>query len=74
MPFYANPTNTQPIFTRYSLDAICSNSHFSHAKATRELGFQPRPAFQAIADAVRWFQQGPAADVPIPATMPKTAI
>ncbi|MGD0750024.1 MAG: NAD-dependent epimerase/dehydratase family protein [Anaerolineales bacterium] len=74
MPFYANLTNTQPIFTRYSLDAICSNSHFSHAKATRELGFQARPASQVITDAVRWFQQGPAAEVPIPATMPKTAI
>jgi len=74
MPFYAELTGTQPIFTRYSLDAICSNSHISHAKATRELGFQPRPASQAITDAVRWFQDGSAADGPIPATMPKVAI
>ena len=44
MPLYGELTGTQPIFTRYSLDAIGSNSHFSHAKASRELGFQPRPA------------------------------
>ena len=55
MPFLARLTGTQPIFTRYSLDAVCSNSHISHAKAGRALGFQPRPARQAIADAVRWF-------------------
>jgi dihydroflavonol-4-reductase len=73
MPFYARLTGTAPIFTRYSLDVIGSNSHFSHAKATRELGFQPRPASQAITDAVRWFQQGPAADFPIPSPMPKAA-
>jgi dihydroflavonol-4-reductase len=66
MPLYGGLTGTLPIFTRYSLDAIESNSHISHAKATRELGFQPRPARQAILDAVRWFQQGPAADLQIP--------
>jgi dihydroflavonol-4-reductase len=74
MPLYGELTGTQPIFTRYSLDAIGSNSHFSHAKATRELGFQPRPESQAITDAVRWFQQGSAADLPIPSPMPKAAI
>jgi dihydroflavonol-4-reductase len=74
MPFYAELTGTQPIFTRYSLDAICSNSLFSHALATRELGFQPRPARQAVMDAVRWFQQRHAADIPITETMPKAAV
>jgi dihydroflavonol-4-reductase len=73
MPFYAGLTGTQPIFTRYSLAAIGSNSLFSHARATRELGFQPRPARQALMDAVRWFQLGPAANIPITETMPKTA-
>ena len=56
MPFYADLTGTQPFFTRYSLDAVCSNSHISHAKAGRELGFQPRPARQAIMDSVRWIR------------------
>jgi dihydroflavonol-4-reductase len=75
MPFYAKLTGTQPIFTRYSLAAVGSNSHISHARASRELGFQPRPARQAVLDAVRWFQQGPdAADFPIPTTLPKAAV
>jgi dihydroflavonol-4-reductase len=29
--------------------------YFSSAKATHELGYQPRPAREAIADAVSWF-------------------
>jgi dihydroflavonol-4-reductase len=56
MPFYIELTGTKALFTSYSLDAICSNSHISHAKAARELGFRPRPARQAITDAVHWFQ------------------
>jgi dihydroflavonol-4-reductase len=30
--------------------------YFSSAKAQRELGFQARPAAQAIEDAVSWFR------------------
>jgi dihydroflavonol-4-reductase len=29
----------------------------SHEKATREIGFTPRPAREALADAVRWFEK-----------------
>jgi len=56
MPFYAELTRTRPLFTRYSLDAVRSNSMVSHAKASRELGYAPRPAREAIVDTVRWFQ------------------
>ena len=56
MPFYTDLTGVQPFFTRYSLEAVCSNSRISHAKAGRELGFQPRPARQAIVDSVRWIR------------------
>jgi nucleoside-diphosphate-sugar epimerase len=56
MPFYTELTGAKPLFTRYSLEAVCSNSHISHAKASRELGFHPRPARQAILDSVRWLQ------------------
>ena len=65
---------TKPFFTRYSLEAIGSNSLISHAKASRELGFHPRPARQAVADAVRWFQQAQAAGMPISDTMSKAAV
>ena len=27
----------------------------SHAKATRELGYHPRPLYESIADAIHWF-------------------
>jgi len=57
MPAYVKLTGARPLFTRYSLDAICSNSYASHAKASRELGYQPRPARQAITDSVNWFQE-----------------
>jgi dihydroflavonol-4-reductase len=57
MPFISQLTGLKPMFTRYSLEAVCSNSLVSHAKASRELGFQPRPARQAVVDTVRWFQQ-----------------
>jgi dihydroflavonol-4-reductase len=74
MPYYTELTGAQPLFTRYSLDAICSNSHISHARASRELGFQPRPARQAIVDAVRWLQQGQTSGMAVPETMPASAV
>ncbi|MEZ0395318.1 MAG: SDR family oxidoreductase [Anaerolineales bacterium] len=46
-----------PLVTRYSLDAVTSNSHISHARAAAELGYRPRPARQAIRAAVAWFQE-----------------
>jgi dihydroflavonol-4-reductase len=73
MPFYNQLTGAKPLFTRYSLDAVCSNSHISHARASRELGFHPRPARQAVTDAVRWFQQMQAAGSPHPDPIPKAA-
>jgi dihydroflavonol-4-reductase len=74
MPFYYELTGVKPLFTRYSLNAICSNSLISHAKASRELGFQPRPARQAVTDAVRWFQREQAAGISIPDTITKAAV
>ena len=32
----------RPLYTRYSLYTLTSNSHFSHERATRELGYHPR--------------------------------
>ncbi len=31
--------------------------YFSSAKAAAELGYRPRPARQAIVDAVAWFRE-----------------
>jgi nucleoside-diphosphate-sugar epimerase len=54
-PFYYRWTRKRPRFTSYSLDVLRSNSHVSHAKATRELGYHPRPLFESISDTAHWF-------------------
>jgi dihydroflavonol-4-reductase len=54
-PFYYQLARVTPRFTPYSLEVLQSNSYISHAKATRELGYQPRPLFESLADTVRWF-------------------
>jgi dihydroflavonol-4-reductase len=74
MPLYSRFTGIHPLFTRYSLDAVTSNSHISHAKASRELGFQPRPARQAVVDTVRWFQQNSIPELPSADRIFKAAI
>lgn len=48
---------SDPLVTAYALGAIRSNSFISHAKATQELDYHPRPARQAIEDAVHWWQK-----------------
>lgn len=42
-----------PIFTAYSVDTLVSNSNFSNALATRELGFTTRPFSTTIEDTVK---------------------
>jgi dihydroflavonol-4-reductase len=54
-PMYYSLAKTSPRFTPYALEVIRSNSNISHAKATRELGYQPRPLYESIRDAVKWF-------------------
>ncbi len=62
-----------PIVTPYSLAAVRSNSQISHEKAVRELGFRPRPARQAILDAVRWWQERLGLSVPAPEKIARAA-
>jgi len=54
-PAYYRLAKVTPRFTPYSLEVLRSNSHISHAKATRELGYRPRNLYESIADAVQWF-------------------
>ena len=72
-PLVAGLTGGKPFFTRYSLDAVCSNSNISHAKAARELDFRPRPARQAILDAVSWWQQRLDNTIPVAETIARAA-
>jgi len=48
-------TGARPIFTSVSLKALASNRNISHARATRELGYEPRLIRETLADTIRWF-------------------
>jgi dihydroflavonol-4-reductase len=54
-PTYYRLTKAKPRITPYSLEVLQSNSNISHAKATRELGYRPRPVYETIVDTVCWF-------------------
>jgi dihydroflavonol-4-reductase len=54
-PLYYSLTHTKPRFTSYSLATITANSNISHSKAYLELGFNPRPLRESLADTVKWF-------------------
>lgn len=47
----------RPLYTGVSLRALKSNRHISHERATRELGYQPRPFRETLADTLRWFEE-----------------
>ena len=53
----ASFNNSQPIYTRLTLDALKSNRQISHAKASRDLGYQPRPLAETLQDTLDWFAQ-----------------
>lgn len=56
MNLYARVTNRDRLYTRFSLETLKSNPHISHARATRDLDYHPRPFEETIADTVQWFQ------------------
>lgn len=52
----ANVTGIAPMVTRDHLKMARKKMFYSSAKATVELGYQPRPARLAVQDAVAWFR------------------
>jgi dihydroflavonol-4-reductase len=46
----------RPLFTSISMKELESNPNISHAKASEELGYEPRPLQHTIADIMNWFQ------------------
>lgn len=56
----ARRRGTRPIFTKYSLYVVQRNAPDSHAKATAELGYQPRPLRDTLADTIAWIETHPA--------------
>lgn len=51
----ANVTGREPFTTLDGVRMSRKKMYFSSGKAARELGYRPRPARDAIADAVGWF-------------------
>lgn len=49
--------NTVPGVTLDEAGIVASNAAISHEKATRELGFRPRPMRDTMFDAIAWFRQ-----------------
>lgn len=56
MERFARLTGIPPLITRDHLRMARKPMFFSSAKATAELGYAPRPARQAVEDAVAWFR------------------
>lgn len=53
---YARAAGRRPLFTSASLHALRNHQLVSHEKATRELGYQPRPLRETLEAAYAWFQ------------------
>lgn len=51
---YFKARKLRPLFTSYMLDTLKSNSNFSHEKASRELGYNPRDLRITLADTVKF--------------------
>jgi dihydroflavonol-4-reductase len=51
----SNMLGKRPIFTQASLNALVSNKNISHTRASRDLGYEPRPVLQTIDDTIKWF-------------------
>lgn len=45
---------SQPLYTRAMLTALQSNRRVSHARASQELGYTPRPFQQTLEDTLTW--------------------
>jgi dihydroflavonol-4-reductase len=63
---YAKAVGRRPLFTSASLHALRNHQYVSHEKATRELGYHPRPLRETLQAAYDWFGQngylGPATE------------
>jgi nucleoside-diphosphate-sugar epimerase len=55
---YSHFTGRRALYTSASLRPLRSYRHVSPARATRDLGYRPRPFPETIADTVRWLEEG----------------
>jgi dihydroflavonol-4-reductase len=59
MASLAKINGSEPLYTRAMLHALHSNHTMSWQRAARELGYNPRPLKETIADTLRWFAENP---------------
>jgi len=57
MDTLARWNGSQPLYTRAMLNALDSNRLITHARATRDLMYLPRPFRETLADTLAWFAQ-----------------
>jgi dihydroflavonol-4-reductase len=50
-------TGNAPKFTPSAVEALSMHRHISHEKASRELGYQPRPFQETVRDTIEWFRE-----------------
>ena len=55
---YYNIKKQTPLFTKYSLYTLSSNSNFSNKKAKEELGYKNRDMKDTIKDTISWLNKG----------------
>ncbi|MDP4281027.1 MAG: NAD-dependent epimerase/dehydratase family protein [Bacteroidota bacterium] len=67
LPFitmYSRVTGTDPLYTRESLEIIRNgNRCIINDKARKELGYNPRPLEETVADLIRWFDENNMLDI-----------
>jgi dihydroflavonol-4-reductase len=56
MSLYYKLRGQRPLFCAYALHTLGSNSLYSHDKASRELGYKPRPIADTIRDTIAWLR------------------
>ncbi len=50
-------TGARPLFTHETLKVLKGHRHVSHEKATKKLGYLPRPFAETVADTVNWYKE-----------------
>jgi dihydroflavonol-4-reductase len=50
-------TGRRPLYTSGSIQSLRGNHRISHQKATRDLGYHPRPFRETIIDTLTWFEE-----------------
>ncbi len=52
----ARSSRKRPLYTSASIQSLKNNHYISHACATEQLGYEPRPFEETVQDALQWFE------------------